>query len=506
MDAVAFQLPASVFGHYDMMVSGFSPARAGASGARGTMAVTFLLAAAIWLGLAAPALARGPEPVSELARELQSAVVNISTTQLLSNGPSVPVPRAPEGSPFDELFEDFLDERGQARRINSLGSGFVIDPSGLIVTNNHVIENADEIIINFADGKKLTVTEVIGRDDKTDLALLRVEPEEPLQAVPFGDSARMDVGDWVMAIGNPFGLGGSVSLGIISAVKRDINAGPYDAFIQTDAAINRGNSGGPLFNMDGEVVGVNTAIISPTGGSIGIGFALPANTAQRVIAQLREYGETRRGWIGVRIQDLNAEIADSLGMEEAKGALVAAVTPDGPAAEAGIEVGDVITRFNEKPVDSVRQLPRLVAETPIGGEVQVVVNRRGETLTLTLTVGRLAEEGNESAVKPVDDGADGDAVLGLALSPITDALRGEYGIAESVDGVVVTDVEPGSGAAERGIAAGAVIVEVSHKPVETPEDVAARIAELEELGRTTALLLFAIGADEMKFVALPLQP
>jgi len=333
-----------------------------------------------------------------------------------------------------------------------------------------------------------------------------VEPDEPLQAVPFGDSAQMDVGDWVMAIGNPFGLGGSVSLGIISAVKRDINAGPYDAFIQTDAAINRGNSGGPLFNMDGEVVGVNTAIISPTGGSIGIGFALPANTAQRVIAQLREYGETRRGWIGVRIQDLNAEIADSLGMEEAKGALVAAVTPDGPAAEAGIEVGDVITRFNEKPVDSVRQLPRLVAETPIGGEVQVVVNRRGETLTLTLTVGRLAEEGNESAVKPVDDGADGDAVLGLALSPITDALRGEYGIAESVDGVVVTDVEPGSGAAERGIAAGAVIVEVSHKPVETPEDVAARIAELDELGRTTALLLFAIGADEMKFVALPLQP
>ncbi|RIA47774.1 Do family serine endopeptidase [Dichotomicrobium thermohalophilum] len=490
-----------------MTFSRISPARAGAlrANAAYNAAAALLLAATIWLGLAAPALARGPEPVSELAKDLQGAVVNISTTQLLSNGPSVPVPRAPEGSPFDELFEDFLDERGQARRINSLGSGFVIDPSGLIVTNNHVIENADEIIVNFADGRKLTVTEVIGRDDKTDLALLRVEPDEALQAVPFGDSAKMEVGDWVMAIGNPFGLGGSVSLGIVSAVKRDINAGPYDAFIQTDAAINRGNSGGPLFNMDGEVIGVNTAIISPTGGSIGIGFALPANTAQRVIAQLREYGETRRGWIGVRIQDLNEEIAASLGMDEAKGALVAAVTPDGPAAEAGIEVGDVIVRFNDKPVNTVRQLPRVVAETPIGAEVPVVVNRRGERVTLKLTVGRLVEDENETAVKPMEDDQ-GDTVLGLSLSALSDPLRDEYGIAEDVEGVIVTDVAPGSGAAERDITPGSVIVEVSHKPVSTPDEVRARVAELKELGRATALLLFALNADEMKFVALPLDP
>lgn len=483
-----------------------SPTSSAPAGALRTIsaqhAAALLLAAAIWLGLAAPALARGPAPVSDLAKELQGAVVNISTTQLLSDGPSVPTPRAPEGSPFDDLFEDFLDDRGQARRINSLGSGFVIDPSGLIVTNNHVIENADEIIINFADGRKLTVTEVIGTDDKTDLALLRVEPDEPLQAVPFGDSTLMEVGDWVMAIGNPFGLGGSVSLGIVSAVKRDINAGPYDAFIQTDAAINRGNSGGPLFNMDGEVVGVNTAIISPTGGSIGIGFALPANTAQRVIAQLREYGETRRGWIGVRIQDLNEDIADSLGMDEAKGALVADVTPDGPAEEAGIEVGDVITRFDDKPVDTVRQLPRVVAETPIGAEVPVVVNRRGERVTLTLTVGRLNEADEEAAVKPMDNG---DTVLGLSLSALDDQFRDEYGIADDVEGVVVTDVAPGSGAAERGITPGSVIVEVSHKPVSTPEEVRARIAELAELGRATALLLFAVDADEMKFVALPLD-
>jgi len=467
--------------------------------------VAVLLAAIGWLSLADPAEARGPEPVSQLAKELQGAVVNISTTQLLSEGQTVPTPRTPEGSPFDDLFQDFLNDRGQARRINSLGSGFVIDPAGLIVTNNHVIENADEIIINFAGGKKLTVTEVIGTDDKSDLALLRVEPEEPLPAVPFGDSSQMEVGDWVMAIGNPFGLGGSVSLGIVSAVKRDINAGPYDAFIQTDAAINRGNSGGPLFNMDGEVIGVNTAIISPTGGSIGIGFALPSNTAQRVIAQLREFGETRRGWIGVRIQDLNEEIADSLGMDEAVGALVAGVSPDGPAAKAGIEVGDVIVRFNDKPVKTVRELPRLVAETQIGADVPVVVNRRGERLTLDLTVERLVENDDQSAVQPVDDG-NGETVLGLSLSEMTAQLRDEYGIAEDINGVIVTEVAQGSAAAERGIVPGGVIVEVSHKPVTTPEDVYARIAELRDLDRATALLLFMLDTGEMKFVALPLEP
>ncbi|MFP4536893.1 MAG: Do family serine endopeptidase [Dichotomicrobium sp.] len=452
---------------------------------------------------AAQAQSRGPEPVSELARELQGAVVNISTTQLLSDGPSVPVPRTPEGSPFDELFEDFLDERGQARRISSLGSGFVIDPSGLIVTNNHVIENADEIIVKFADGKKLTVVETIGHDDKTDLALLRVEPEQPLRAVSLGDSSQMTVGDWVMAIGNPFGLGGSVSLGIVSAVKRDINSGPYDAFIQTDAAINRGNSGGPLFNMDGEVIGVNTAIISPTGGSIGIGFALPSNTAKRVIAQLREFGETRRGWIGVRIQSLSDEIAESLGMPEAKGALIAAVTPDGPAAQAELEVGDVIIRFNDKPVDNVRQLPRLVAETEIGAEVPVVVQRRGERVTKTLTVGRLNEDDEDASAET--DKPD-DTILGLSLSALTDELRDQYGIADGVEGVVITDVAPDSEAVQRGIVPGTVIIEVSHKPVETPEDVSERIAELRELDDQTALLLLSADADGMRFVALPLEP
>ncbi len=465
-----------------------------------------ILAAALWLTLARSADARGPEPVSDLAKELQGAVVNISTTQMLSDGPSVPVPRAPEGSPFDDLFRDFLDDRGQARRISSLGSGFVIDPSGLIVTNNHVIENADEIIVNFADGRKLTVVEIIGRDDKTDLALMRVEPDAPLQAVQFGDSARMEVGDWVMAIGNPFGLGGSVSLGIVSAVKRDINTGPYDAFIQTDAAINRGNSGGPLFNMDGEVVGVNTAIISPTGGSIGIGFALPSNTAQRVIAQLRKFGETRRGWIGVRIQSLNEEIADSLGVEDASGALVAAVTPDGPAEAAGIQVGDVIVRYNDKRVESVRTLPRLVAETQIGARVPVVVQRQGKPVTLELIVGRLDEGGDQASIRPGgDNDADPATILGLSLSAMTEALREDYAIADGIDGVVVTDVGPDSDAAQRGITPGSVIVEVAHKPVRSPEEVASRLSELNELGRSTALMLFAVDEGKMRFVALPLD-
>ena len=475
--------------------------------ARCATPLVLLLAFVILVRLATPAAARGPEPVSDLAKELKGAVVNISTTQLLSSGPSVPVPRAPDGSPFDDLFEDFLDDRGQARRINSLGSGFVIDPSGLIVTNNHVIENADEIIVKFTDGRKLKVVEVIGRDDKTDLALLRVEPDAPLQAASFGDSAAMTVGDWVMAIGNPFGLGGSVSLGIVSAVKRDINTGPYDAFIQTDAAINRGNSGGPLFNMDGEVVGVNTAIISPTGGSIGVGFALPSNSAKRVIAQLRDYGETRRGWIGVRIQSLSDEIAQSLKLDDARGALIAAVTPDGPAQQAGIGVGDVIVRFNDTPVETVRQLPRLVAETPIGATVPVVIARGGERLTVTLTVGQL-DEGNddEADASAGNNAVEDETVLGLSLSPLTSELRKEHGFSKDVTGVLVTEVAPQSPAAQRGIAAGAVINEVSHKPVKTPKEFFSRITELKELGRQTALLLFTVNKDEKRFIALPLQP
>jgi serine protease Do len=299
----------------------------------------------------AQAFQNGPQSVAPLAKKLVDAVVNIATSQTVKGPSGVPLPKVPKGAPFEDFFDDFFNKRGGVphndRKISSLGSGFVIDgKEGLIVTNNHVIDGAEEIDINFHDGSTLKVDKVIGRDTKSDLALLKVTPKKPLTDVKFGSSAQIDVGDWVMAIGNPFGLGGSVSLGIISAKSRDINSGPYDDYLQTDAAINKGNSGGPLFNMDGDVIGVNTAIISPTGGSIGIGFAVPSDTVANVIDQLKQYGEVRRGWLGVKIQSITDDIAETLGLPESDGALVAAVTPDSPASKAGLEAGDVILKFD----------------------------------------------------------------------------------------------------------------------------------------------------------------
>ncbi|MEC9400931.1 MAG: Do family serine endopeptidase, partial [Pseudomonadota bacterium] len=341
------------------------------------------------------AYAQGPVSVADLAEGLADAVVNISTAQTVQGRRSVPMPQVPEGSPFQEFFEEFFNRQNrdddQPRRVQSLGSGFVIDgEAGIIITNNHVIEGADEITANFNDGTKLKAT-LLGTDEKTDLAVLQVEPTTPLKAVSFGDSDAIRVGDWVMAIGNPFGLGGTVTVGIVSARNRDINSGPYDNFIQTDASINRGNSGGPLFDMEGNVIGINTAIISPSGGSIGIGFAIPANTAMNVIDQLRKFGETRRGWLGVRIQEVTDEIADSLAMDKAMGALVAGVTDDGPAAKAKIEPGDVIIKFDGKDVDTMRELPRMVAETEIGKEVEVTVLRKGEEVAISVILEQLVE-------------------------------------------------------------------------------------------------------------------
>ncbi len=306
------------------------------------------------------------------------------------------MPDLPPGSPFRDFFEDlFKDQPGggdgdpstPTRKVNSLGSGFVVDPAGIIITNNHVIEDADEIEVNLSDGSKLKA-ELKGRDGKTDLAVLKVKPPHPLTAVTFGNSDSIRVGDWVMAIGNPFGLGGSVTLGIVSARNRNINSGPYDDFIQTDAAINRGNSGGPLFNMAGEVVGINTAIISPSGGSIGIGFSIPSNTARRVIDQLVAFGETRRGWLGVKIQEVTDDLAKSLKLDMARGALVADVTPTGPAEKAGIKPGDVVVKFDNKPVHEMRDLPRIVADTPVGTKVAIEVLRKGNPMTFTVELGR----------------------------------------------------------------------------------------------------------------------
>jgi serine protease Do len=458
--------------------------------------------------------AKGPESVAEVAEPLLDAVVNISTSQTVTGSRGIPVPRLPEGSPFQEFFDEFFDQKPEdedhPRRVQSLGSGFVVDPSGILVTNNHVIEGADEITANFNDGTKLTA-EVVGRDEKTDIAVIRVTPEKPLRALKFGSAERLRVGDWVMAIGNPFGLGGTVTVGIVSARNRDINSGPYDNFIQTDASINRGNSGGPLFNMEGEVIGINTAIISPTGGSIGIGFAIPAETAVHVIDQLREFGETRRGWLGVRIQSVTDDIAESLSMEKAGGALVAGVTKDGPAEAAGILPGDVIVEFDGKVVESMPELPRMVADDAIGKEVKVVVLRKGERQEISVTLGRLEDAEREISALDDQDTAPEPPLpvvagpLGLTLADLTPALREKYEIAGDVKGVIVTDVAEDSPSFEKRVQPGDVIVEISQEPVATPDDVKARIEALKKDGRKSALLLLANKDGDLRFVAVNIE-
>jgi serine protease Do len=479
-------------------------------------AVFFAAAVAASLAPCAGLYARGPDSVADVAEGLQDSVVNISTTQTVKDSKEDGLGElTPKDSPFEEFFDDFFDDEnneGLPHKVSSLGSGFVIDPSGLIVTNNHVIEGADEIIISFTDGTKLKVTKVLGHDPKTDLALLKVEPKKPLKAVPFGDSSKMRVGDWVMAIGNPFGLGGSVTVGIISATKRDINAGPYDDFLQTDAAINRGNSGGPLFNMDGEVIGVNTAIISPTGGSIGIGFAVPSNSAVQVVDQLKQYGETRRGWLGVHVQNVTDEIASSLGLQQPSGALVASVSTGSPAAAAGIAPADVIVKFDGQAIDNMRSLPRAVASTPVGKTVPVEVMRKGEHKDLTVTVGRLPESDEADDDQAEDQDDEGvvpelqpqrEDLLGLSIAPLSDDLRRRFNIGSGVEGVVITEVKPNSPAAEKHVKAGDVIVEVTQEKVKQPQDVVARLEEVKKSGRRQVLLLLSDAKGELRFVAVP---
>jgi len=469
--------------------------------------------------LAAP----GPVSVADLAERLLGAVVNISTSQnVAQQRPNVPVPQVPEGSPFQDFFDDLFprgendnngnrnNRRNGPQTRQSLGSGFVLNADeGIIITNNHVIADADEITINFSDGDTLKA-ELVGTDPKTDIAVLKVDPDEKdLTAVSFGNSEKARIGDWVMAIGNPFGLGGSVTLGIVSAVGRDISSGPYDNFIQTDAAINRGNSGGPLFNMDGEVVGINTAIISPSGGSIGIGFSIPANLATRVVDQLVEFGETRRGWLGVQIQSVTDEIAESLGLDEAKGALISGVVSDGPAEKSGIQSGDVILTFDGKEVAEMRDLPRIVADTPVNTEVQVEVLRKGDRQTIDVTLGRL-EDGEKQLASLTQGSSDDDepaslSVLGLKLAQIDDKTREESNIAEDVKGLVILDVDKGSSAEDKNIKAGDVIVQIDQQPVENLEDAQAQIEELKEQDRKKALLMVASNTGDIRFVVLQIE-
>ena len=473
------------------------------------VAVAFLASAAV-----APAAAqrRGPESVADVAEKVLDAVVNISTSQSVgaqSSGPrAVPPPQGPQGSPFDDFFEEFFKRRGEEdnnrpRRVSSLGSGFVIDPEGIVITNNHVIADADEVFANFNDGSKLKA-EIIGRDPKTDIAVLRIKPEKPLTSVSFGDSDRIRVGDWVMAIGNPFGLGGSLSVGVVSARNRDINSGPYDNFIQTDAAINRGNSGGPLFNMQGEVIGVNTAIISPTGGSIGIGFSIPAKTAVAVIGQLREFGETRRGWIGVRIQQIDDQIAETLGIGKARGALIAGVNDDGPAAKAGMKSGDVIVKFDGQDIREMRDLPRAVAATAVNKAVDVVVLRNGKEQTLRITLGRLedSEKAQQASAKPVAPATPSVTrrLLGLELSQLTDDMRKRFKVRDNIKGIVIVSVEANSPLTDQRVMPGDVISEVTGQAVASPADLQKRIDALKKEGKKSALLLLTNAAGEQRFV------
>ncbi len=485
-----------------------------------TIAVVTALGVAsslISVGSVQPTMAaQGPESVADLAETLLDAVVNISTSQRVSgnnnNSNRTPRPRIPEGSPFQDFFDEFFGERdgGQqqqprSRRVNSLGSGFVIDKDGLIVTNNHVIAEADDIEVNFADGSKLTA-EVVGADPKTDIAVLRVKPETPLTAVSLGASDKMRIGDWVMAIGNPFGLGGTVTTGIISARGRDINSGPYDNFIQTDASINRGNSGGPLFNQDGDVIGVNTAIISPSGGSIGIGFSVPSNLVKTVVAQLVEFGETRRGWLGVRIQPVTEDIAESLDMKEAVGALVAGVIKGGPVDNGSILPGDVIISFDGQDVEEMRDLPRIVAESPVGKEVEVKLIRKGKEQTVAVTLGRL-EDGEQLIAQDQtkQDEPETVSVLGMELATLDDVLREKFEISEDVNGVVIVKVDEESAAAEKRIGVGQVIVEIAQETVSTPQEVEDRIKELKDDGRRNALLMIANKTGELRFITVPMR-
>jgi serine protease Do len=479
------------------------------------LAIAIVVSAALAVLSAMPAAARSaPDSFADLAATLSPSVVNIATSQKIGGEGDTGTPefQFPPGSPFEEFFKDFLEKNRpgttpRPRRLQSLGSGFIIDPDGLVVTNNHVIAEADEVTVTLNDGSKLPA-KVLGKDTKTDLALLKVESSKPLVAAQWGDSDHTRVGDWVLAIGNPFGLGGSVTAGIVSARGRDINAGPYDDFIQTDASINRGNSGGPLFDLDGRVIGINTAIFSPTGGSVGIGFAIPSSLARNVIEQLKEYGRTRRGWLGVRIQSVTDEIAESLGLKSAKGALVAGVSDNGPAKEAGIQQGDVILRFDGKEVEEMRSLPRIVAETRIGKDVDVRLWRKGREVALKVKIGELelSEEQQQAAATPSQPKSGDKPVesLGMTLSDITPELRERFELDEEVKGVVVTGVGADSAAAEKGIREGDVIVEVAQEQVASPQDVLQKIDRIRESKRKSVLLLLQRGGD-LRFVAVRLE-
>lgn len=487
----------------------------------GRLAALYLGLLALLLTAAQPSRAETTETTpfsevfSQLAARLVGDVVNISTTQTnaapaAKGGPEAQLP-AP-GAPLDEFFRDFFGDKGApgganppASRVASLGSGFVIDPTGLIVTNNHVIANAEQITVTLSDDTALQA-EVIGRDPVSDLALLKVEPKAPLPAASWGDSTKARVGDWVLAIGNPFGLGGTVTSGIISATARDIHSGPYDDFLQTDASINRGNSGGPMFNLAGEVIGINTAIFSPSGGSIGIGFAIPSASARPIIDQLKATGKVERGWIGARIQPITEEIAEAVGLDRTRGAMIAAVDPGSPAAQAKLQPGDVILAYDGKPIDKSRQLPRLVADTAPDALVKLAMWRDGKEQEVELKVAALnpnrptppPPEPEKPKPPPSLD------VLGIKLTKLTADLRKQFSLPDAAKGLVITEVPQNGPAAAQGLRPGDLVITVGHDGVGSLEEVQQRLAAVKKNGRKNVLVRVE-REGSTRFVALPVE-
>jgi len=459
-----------------------------------------------------------PASFADMVEKLSPAVVNVSTTQKVKGNQGMPgmdLPDSPEFDPFRQFFDQLQKGQGgqnggkeEEHEVYSLGSGFIIDASGFVVTNNHVIDDAEDIEVTLTDNTKYKA-KLIGRDKKTDLALLKIEPKKDLPFVPLGDSDAMRVGDWVIAIGNPYGLGGSVTQGIISARQRSINAGPFDDFLQTDASINRGNSGGPLFNEQGQVIGINTAIFSPSGGSIGIGFAIPTALAKPVIDQLKEYGRTHRGWLGVKIQEVSEEAAESVGLSKQMGALVLEVSKDSPAAKVGLMAGDVITNFNGKDITEMRFLPRMVAETKKDTTVPITYWRKNASKTVQITVGELdesddnaddAKSGKDKKTKGKNNQSE--TIVGMTVTPVTSVVREELNLDPKTSGLAVVDVKEGSDAAKGGVRPGDVILDVNGETVKSFEDLKKAFDAAHKAGRKYALVKVSREKDTA-FITLP---
>jgi serine protease Do len=485
-----------------------------------------------------PAVAAPWAGYADLIEQIMPAVVTVTTTrerpaQLMAAPEGRREFRGPEGGrefrgpegfdfrwfqegpgaeQFQEFMERFFGERGMPfggprsfgpeMPMAAAGSGFIVDPNGLIVTNNHVVDGADEITVTMADEREFEA-KLVGQDKDTDLALLKIEASD-LPVVKFGDSDGVRVGDPVIAVGNPFGLGGTVTAGIVSAKDRVIGAGRYDDFLQIDAPINRGNSGGPTFNLDGEVIGLNTAIHSPSGGNVGIGFAIPSNMVAAIVDDLRDDGVVERGWLGVHIQAIDEDLATSLGLDEAEGALVAEVTPDSPAAEAGLKRGDVILKYGDRQIDDLRTLTRAVGNTDPGTDAAMVIWRDGSEQSLEVEIGQMPGEDQVVAMAPDQPEATDTPKLGVMLAELTPEARAELDLPADVEGVVITDVQPGSPAAEKGLRQGDVIIEADRKPMSDPAMVAEAVRAAAERGDEAILLLVKRDGQD-RFVALGLE-